>query len=208
MASRYTQRVSCSACGTSFVRAYRLGRDRAARPQYCSGKCYEDGQKAKADKRRYDRFWSKVEERAEAECWPWLGFKDSNGYGKFQWAHGKPMLAHRVAYLFGWGVEPASKVVCHACDNPSCCNPYHLWLGSQADNVADMIAKGRRKRVTPRRGEACNKAKITAADALAIFGSEETQTSLARRYGITATAVRHIKRGQNWAHVTGARDNA
>lgn len=147
------------------------------------------------------RFLSKVEDRGVNECWPWTGRLDLRGYGRFDLDR-KPELAHRVMYFLANPEANRSLVVCHECDNPPCCNPEHLWLGTQPQNVQDMDSKGRRKTAT-RRGEASNKAKLTAADAIYIYNSKESGPVLAARYGISKEAVNHIKRGRNWSSVTG-----
>lgn len=97
-----------------------------------------------------ERFWPKVDRSGGPEaCWPWVGTKNSAGYGRFcVSARRHPrrpprVMAHRVAYRLCVGEIPAGLFVCHACDNPPCCNPAHLWLGTNADNTADRDEKGR-----------------------------------------------------------------
>lgn len=89
-------------------------------------------------------FWSKVAVGGPDECWPWtMQRKGKVGYGVVS-VNGYPALAHRIAYLFDSGFIPDDvPFVLHCCDNPPCCNPDHLWLGTAADNYADMVAKGR-----------------------------------------------------------------
>src|SRR4051812_25042735 len=92
-----------------------------------------------------DRFWSKVAIRGPDECWPWQRAKESSGYGRFRW-NGRSALAHRVAHMLCNGAIEGGRrgpVVMHSCDNPSCCNPAHLSVGTHADNVADKQAKDR-----------------------------------------------------------------
>lgn len=90
-----------------------------------------------------ERFWSHVDRSAGLfECWTWTAFRHPFGYGKVKW-HGVSRDAHRVAYEIAVGLIPAGLNVCHRCDNPPCCNPAHLFLGTQHENVLDMVAKGR-----------------------------------------------------------------
>lgn len=89
------------------------------------------------------RFWSKVNKSTEENgCWTWTGCKDGNGYGMFTLG-GRPQRAHRVAFEQWYGNIPPGQLACHRCDNPSCCNPEHLFLGSAGDNNRDRARKGR-----------------------------------------------------------------
>ena len=95
-----------------------------------------------------ERFWAKVDRSDGPDaCWPWTGHRARRGYGQFK-MFGRSVPAHRVAWELTNGPIPpgdhfGTMCACHRCDNPPCCNPTHLFLGSMADNVADRDAKGR-----------------------------------------------------------------
>lgn len=101
------------------------------------------------------RFWSKVDRSGGPDaCWPWLASKRSSGYGQIALG-GTVVGAHRVAWEIANGPVPDGLSVCHNCpdrDDPSCVNPAHLWLGTQKENVADTIDKGRKMGRPPRYG--------------------------------------------------------
>lgn len=96
-------------------------------------------------------FLARLDGYGESQCWEWTGATDPNGYGRLAW-NDRLWLAHRVSYTQHVGPIPDGISVCHRCDNPPCCNPAHLFLGTHADNVRDMWAKGRGKTPTTRHG--------------------------------------------------------
>lgn len=89
-----------------------------------------------------ERFWEKVKIRGSDECWNWIACKSSTGYGNFI-LKGKNCLAHRVAWELTNGKIPEGMDILHHCDNPPCCNPKCLFLGTQTDNMRDRNRKGR-----------------------------------------------------------------
>lgn len=114
-----------------------------------------------------DSVWKKVDRRGPDECWPWLGKSRSDtGYGRLDIQHEEGVYAHRAAYLSTYpdsiplrNDADREKCVLHTCDNPTCCNPKHLFLGSHNDNMADKKAKGR---CPDFRGELGPRSKFTA----------------------------------------------
>jgi len=97
-----------------------------------------------------ERFWLSIAKEHPDKCWNWKLSTDRKGYGRL-WtgkrdAKGTALrvMAHRYAYELLVGEVPADLLVLHHCDNPSCCNPSHLWVGTQLENVRDCIQKGRR----------------------------------------------------------------
>lgn len=89
------------------------------------------------------RFWGKVDKSGGPEsCWPYLGFIKWDGYGWVQYKR-KFMTASRFAWIATHGEIADGMHVCHRCDNPRCCNPAHLWLGTHVQNMNDRTAKGR-----------------------------------------------------------------
>ena len=89
-----------------------------------------------------ERLWEKIRKGNPEECWSWIASKSYKGYGRIG-RNGKVRWAHREVYKDKIGSIPDNMCVCHCCDNPSCCNPKHLFLGTNADNVKDKVKKGR-----------------------------------------------------------------
>ena len=94
-----------------------------------------------------ERFWAKVDRASSDACWPWLATHGRFGYGEFKVGgrSGRSVKAHRVAWELTHGPISDGLFVLHRCDNPPCCNPGHLFLGTHADNMRDMAQKGRQR---------------------------------------------------------------
>lgn len=126
------------------------------------------------------------------------------GYGQFsRGGRGTNVLSHRFAWELANGEIPDGLQVLHRCDNKLCCNVSHLWLGTQADNLADMDRKGRRKPAS-NYGEASGMAKLSADDVIEMrkrYDKGVTQTQLAADFGVSQSSVSAIVRRQTWPHV-------
>lgn len=144
------------------------------------------------------RFWTKIQKGADNECWPWRS-SITRGYGMIT-AWGRPQYAHRIAYALGRGDIGLGQQVLHECDNTVCCNPKHLFLGSQLDNMRDRNAKGRANWA---RGEDAGRAKLTNAQALDIYNAKGTFREIADKFGCNPGTVFKIKMGRAWRSVTG-----
>lgn len=131
-----------------------------------------------------ERFRALVDERGADDCWPWLGSRLESGYGQFN-ISGWPYRAHRVSFMVAFGWEPPA--VLHKCDNPPCVNPRHLFGGTQKDNVADCIAKGRfRYQIQP--------AVRNTIHALRESGC--SQRVIARQVGVSPSSVCRVLRSE------------
>lgn len=147
-----------------------------------------------------DRFWSKVDRSSGREsCWPWTACTTRRGYGRYSYKE-KMLSSHRVSYELTYGSIPDGLCVCHRCDNPSCVNPSHLFLGTHTDNMRDKIKKGRSKSVAPK-GEKNGQAKLTESQVLTIRTDTRTQRVIAKDFGICQSSVMYIKSGLGWKHV-------
>lgn len=142
------------------------------------------------------RFWGKVDK--SGECWVWVAGKSSQGYGQIAAGRrGSKMLkAHRVSWELHFGEIPDGVCVLHKCDNPACVRPGHLFLGTQQDNVTDMMQKGRQGKTGPQAGAGA-KLKLTPkqVQSLRAEGYSMSQQKLAAKYGIGQNTVSRILRG-------------
>lgn len=162
-----------------------------------------------------ERFWAKVDKNGPTPphlpglgaCWAWRASVNRKGYGEFS-RGARIAKAHRVSWELAHGPIPEGMFVCHHCDNPSCVNPAHLFLGTNRDNAIDMTAKGRngahtRPECRPR-GERHGRRKVTTPDVIAIRAARlagEPLKSLADRYGLHLGTISAIATRVTWRHV-------
>ncbi len=142
-----------------------------------------------------ERFWSKVDKTSKNECWLWTACKHEDGYGLFKY-EGKQCYAHRVSYKIEYGSITNGLCVCHSCDNTSCVNPEHLFLGSYKDNTRDAVRKGRLAK-----GEKQGSSKLTETDIKLIRKDTRPERVIAKDYDVGGTTIGLIRRKETWKHV-------
>lgn len=147
------------------------------------------------------RFWVKVDRTGDG-CWEWTAGRYRNGYGQFgvgTFAAQVKVYAHRMAYELLVGPIPDGLLVCHRCDNRTCCNPAHLFLGTYADNNRDCQRKGRKPH-----GETASFSILTDEKVRAIRtrrAAGETGRALAVEYGVSGATICNVFRGKTWRHL-------
>lgn len=142
-----------------------------------------------------DRLLEKAIRNPDSGCWEWTAHRFENGYGAII-IEKKVRKAHRVSYELHCGPIPDGARILHKCDNPSCINPDHLRIGTQTENVEDMIAKGRKAL-----GERTGVSKLTEQDVIAIRRSTEPSRKIATTYGVGKTTINSIRAGKYWKHI-------
>ena len=197
--------IGCSVTYTKEVTVSENATQRCARcgaptkSKYCGTACFRAWQRSGNIE---TRFWSKIKAGAPNACWPWQasligvhGYK----YGQFslpRGADGKPRTtyAHRFAYELTHGAIPQGLVVLHSCDRPSCCNPAHLSVGTQGDNLRDASAKGHFKVPRPT-AHKINTTDLVEIDRLLATGGRGTQARIAKQYGVSKAWVSQYAKG-------------
>lgn len=137
-----------------------------------------------------DRFWQRVNKTET--CWLWTAASPSSPYGRMRVGN-RCISPHRFSYFIHFGSMP-SGLVLHKCDVMACVNPDHLFVGTQADNMADKKSKNRQVR-----GSDAARSRLRSDQVLAIRAATGSQRGIARRFGVTQSAVWNIKNGRSWA---------
>lgn len=140
------------------------------------------------------RFWAKV--RKSDGCWEWTGFVNPKGYGYFK-LNGRMERAHRVSYWLATGQWPQELFVCHRCDNRRCVRPDHLFLGNNAENMADAAAKGRIPDHGPR-------PKLDIDAVLSIRNRVAAGCPLdilAAQYGVRELTIKRVAARETWSYI-------
>lgn len=199
-------------CGKAHVSTTNAMRSGDAR----SCGCYHSEQMRRIRSTTEERFWAKVCKSEDDGCWLWTASTNPQGYGCFRNSQdGSLESAHRASYRLAFGEIPEGLFVCHRCDVRLCVRPSHLFLGTPAENVADMIAKGRECRGDQHplrrhperipRGAAVGTAKLSEADVLNIRQTYNvggvSHAELGRRFGVNQSTITRIIRKKRWAHL-------
>ena len=160
------------------------------------------------------RFWAKVRRAGPGECWLWTAAAGTDGYGRLrvkrdgQWSHAR---AHRLSWELHRGAIPADLGVLHRCDNPRCVNPEHLFLGTDAENVSDKVAKNRQARgggdgpqLPHGEGHMLHKLTVPAVVEIRrqLEAGELPRGAIAVQFGVCKTTVNQIAQGKTWKHVS------
>jgi hypothetical protein len=154
-------------------------------------------------------FWDQVKIGDANECWEWRGRKNRAGYGAL-WIVSANFFAHRISFSLENGPIKPGLLICHTCDNPPCCNPSHLFLGTQQDNLKDMYTKGRGKKpplnkgVGFKKGEGHFMARLTEEKVVSLrkrYANGENAGALSRELGMSKSSIRHLIKRRSWKHL-------
>ena len=145
-----------------------------------------------------ENVWDKINQTFPSLCWEWVSGKDWDGYGIFT-IYGISYKVHRLVYELIYGIIPEGLCVCHHCDNPSCCNPKHLWLGSSSENNTDRHNKGRDNFA---RGNQLPQTKLNQYQVNEIrklyITNKYTQKELGKRFGVCGANINKIINNITW----------
>lgn len=153
-------------------------------------------------------FWGYVDKSGgPSACWPWTAGRGRRGYGK-AWRRGRTLGAHKIAFELTVGPVADGMYVCHHCDNPPCCNPTHLYVGTPKQNTADSVLKGRRNTPTGERLPHTVLSESKVADILERHSNGARVCDLATQYGVSRSAIYSVVTGKNWTRVSALRAGA
>jgi hypothetical protein len=153
-----------------------------------------------------DVLWSKVNIKGEDECWNWKGYKNDGGYGR-TWIEDRGYYAHRVIFNLAYPNtitlsapkdSDEAGFLLHTCDNPSCCNPKHLFVGTHADNMADKVAKNRQAKFPSGKAPRCKLSMAQARKIRQLRKDGVSARDLAQRYEISLPSIKTLLRGHSY----------
>lgn len=154
------------------------------------------------------RLWSRIKKGTPDECWYWTGAHTPAGYGVIS-VNNHMTTAHRIVYILIYGEVDDNLIVCHTCDNPPCCNPNHLFIGTHKTNAEDKVKKGRQPRgdkISFRmRGEKNPHSILTKKQVFeirkAVINKTDTQRQLAAKHGVQVACISKIITRRTWKHI-------
>lgn len=176
--------------------------------KYCSKECFDNNRI-----NPIDRFWSKI--KKTNTCWIWIG-EIGFGYGRIKYTYKCKIIrfqAHRFSYLMHFGEIPEDMKVCHKCDNPTCVNPDHLFIGTTKDNVTDRVNKNRSakgikngshthpERMTRGSDHKCSKLKESDIKKIRSLRNTTSLYKLGRLFSVSTTTIKNIIYMKAWKHV-------
>lgn len=132
-------------------------------------------------------------------CWEWTGSGNGKGYGQIR-IDFKLEYAHRVSWQIKNGPVPDGMYVCHACDNRKCVNPSHLWLGSQSENLKDMVDKGRRQ-YDPEKMPKTKLTPLQVRKIRSLLAEGMKPREISKMFEVSKDTVWNIKVGKTWSHI-------
>ena len=152
-----------------------------------------------------DEFLNYVIVGTDTECWPWTGSTNGRRYGRLEF-EGKYQQAHRVSYQIFREAIPDNTNVLHECDNPICVNPKHLFLGTQQDNVDDMIAKGRacfgdQRPIVGSQHPSAQLDEDKVREIKRLLNEGHRHRDIANYFGVARQTITNISTGTRWSHV-------
>lgn len=154
---------------------------------------------SEAKKTHAEKFWEKVDVRDKDDCWIWQGRINEKGYGRLQ-VGSVQKYSHRYAWELSNNQEiPNGKIIMHLCDTPLCCNPNHLSIGTQTENIADMNAKKRHCKGTDKINAKLNEQSVKEIRELLSNGM--SPPAIAEKFNVSRGAIHQVKKGITWRHI-------
>jgi hypothetical protein len=144
-----------------------------------------------------ERFWSYVDVKGLFDCWEWKGGFSNSGYGQFK-ANGKVKQSHRFAYESYYGEIPEGLHILHKCHNRKCCNPFHVYAGTNQDNINDKVGAGRQSR-----GETSGRSNLTSMQIIEIRENKLnlSRVELGKIYQVNPATISKIALHKSWKHI-------